>query len=346
MIKLSACFIFGMASIVVLYFLSPRINSRENGFIRLFPPHRLDYIHDRKLDADGNYLAGWSNSGFYLGNSQNPDKSIYVDSSLSHLSVQSLKIKKDRSRYAFYLRTHVDSPFAMIYEGITPILWSGRLDDSVMTQKSIDTSHFLNALPVSNSSWILKTYDPKLSQVILIKKDYASNYQYNNRYILDKSAEGIFSTDGTLEFDPESKHLFYIYSYKNKFVCLDSNLKSIYIGKTIDTIRHPVIQILADENRKMTSVAGSSILVNKMAAVSHNCLFVRSNLLANNENKSIFDRTSVIDIYDDRTGNYQYSFYIPDFQEEKMMSFQVRKDRLIALYDHYVVLYRLNYLTE
>lgn len=75
-------------------------------------------------------------------------------------------------------------------------------------------------------------------------------------------------------------------------------------------------------------------------------LFVQSGLLANNENRELFSRASVVDMYEESNGRYRYSFYIPHFQEESLKSFHVNKNDLVALYDHYLVLYHLNYLSD
>jgi len=71
-------------------------------------------------------------------------------------------------------------------------------------------------------------------------------------------------------------------------------------------------------------------------------LLINSNLKAANENKSDFDNTSVIDVYDIAKRRYMFSFYIPDYRSIKMTTFKVQSKHIIALHEQFAVLYALN----
>ena len=65
-------------------------------------------------------------------------------------------------------------------------------------------------------------------------------------------------------------------------------------------------------------------------------------MLAKNEDEKKFENSSVIDTYNLRDGQYQFSFYLPKHNEKKMREFKVSGDMLIALYDHYVLKYQFD----
>jgi hypothetical protein len=50
---------------------------------------------------------------------------------------------------------------------------------------------------------------------------------------------------------------------------------------------------------------------------------------------------SVIDVYNLNDGEYKFSFYLHDFDKKKMKNFRVFDDKLVLLYDHFIVTYDL-----
>ncbi len=340
-LRLLICFSFGIVSIVLLYRISPRINARQNGFIRLFPPHKLDYLRSVHFKKNGYSIAGTTSTRIYLGNTTDSILYLTLDTTLRErkTTVLSIPIKEI---FQSSLRFIIDSPKIAVFEGITPAYLEGNLNNSTLFRYGRDSLHFSFAVPLSGKTWILRIYDPILAQSILIKKRIDFPSQHLLEYILEKQGDGIFSTDGMLQYDQEKNRLIYTYYYRNQFTCLDTNLKVIYEARTIDTVSHSVIHIIYDIPEKMSSINGNSVLVNKISCASDDFLFIHSGLMANNEDRSLFDQASVIDLYDEETGHYIYSFYISRFQNEIVKNFTVYKKRLIALYDHYLVIYQLN----
>src|SRR5690606_831502 len=53
--------------------------------------------------------------------------------------------------------------------------------------------------------------------------------------LLDKQADGIFDTGGTLRYNEEYGKLLYVYTYRNEYLVIDNALQSKKIQHTIDT---------------------------------------------------------------------------------------------------------------
>ena len=162
--------------------------------------------------------------------------------------------------------------------------------------------------------------------------------------LLVKQGEGLFSTDGMLLYDKSISRLIYMYYYRNQFICMDTNLKLLYKGKTIDTISRAQIKVskIKSGSENTFTLSVPPLVVNKKGSVYKGCLFVHSNIIAKNETKKAFDNASVIDVYNLKAGSYKFSFYLPDYNNTKMFDFAINGNTLIALYDHYIFVFELN----
>ncbi|MGZ3850014.1 MAG: hypothetical protein ACXVKI_12810, partial [Flavisolibacter sp.] len=70
--------------------------------------------------------------------------------------------------------------------------------------------------------------------------------------------------------------------------------------------------------------------------------YVQSMLVGSGEDPKKFDQSAVIDVYNITNGSYLFSFYLPDFKNYKLYDFQVAQDKLVAIYEHYILCYSLN----
>jgi hypothetical protein len=145
-----------------------------------------------------------------------------------------------------------------------------------------------------------------------------------------------------LNYSSVSNSLVYLYYYRNEFICADTNLNLKYRGKTIDTNTVAKIKIAKLNSRNQLTLAEPPLLVNKSACVWKNYLFVQSHLIADNENKEIFRHASVMDVYNLQTGLYRFSFYLGDYGQNKVKSFKVADNHLVAIFGRYYLSYQLS----
>jgi hypothetical protein len=70
-------------------------------------------------------------------------------------------------------------------------------------------------------------------------------------------------------------------------------------------------------------------------------LFAISNRLGRYEPEAMLKDASIVDVYNLQKQTYEFSFYLYNYKNEKVKSFKVYGNLLIALTEHYIVTYKL-----
>ncbi len=341
---ITGCFTISVLGVVFFYLFSDKINDKKNGFIRLFPPHMVEY--QKKLDIKYNsyYITGATSENVYLGNYVYPIQLLKINYSSMDSMYLNLAMHVNGKIAWRALTIKIDSPILFIYDYITPVLLQGDLTTLQVYPLKIKDKELNRCLPVTSTTFINTVYDKNHEQNILEKLVIGdqSVYSVPPTYRLERQGDGTFSTDGILNYSMSKGLLIYVYYYHNRFDCLDTNLALIYKSSTIDTISKAKIKLATIKSEGLITEAAPPLVVNKLTCVNEDELFINSSLLANNEDRRLFDHASVIDVYNLNGGNYKYSFYLPDFEKHKISGFQVVNKTLIAIYDHYILTYHIN----
>lgn len=158
-------------------------------------------------------------------------------------------------------------------------------------------------------------------------------------YLLTKQFDGYLCNDGQFRYSKDSKLLVYLYYYRGGFVCLDTNLKVRYHANTIDTVRIANVQLKRIGTKMILAVPPD--VVNNKLCVSGNKIFIQSNLKADNEESAAFHASEVIDVYDLINGKYSFSFNLPLVEKQKLKEFSVHKNKLIAIYNNSLAIFRI-----
>ncbi len=337
------CLFISVGSIFILFQFSSFVNHRPNGFIRLFPPHFVTGQQVRDMGSDAWYIAGLTGSHVFLANYKNTGRIMKIN--LPGLDSQSypLRVENRNAEIKNIPKISIDSPYIFIQEGSTPISWTGTLDQHEVSQDAPDDTRYFNFARISPDVTILSLYDEKLRKTILAKYNMKTHSKQFATQALSKQLDGIFCTDGMIQYNPTYHRLIYAYFYRNEFISLDTNLNIMYRGKTLDTnsfIKFTVSSILSQAETKISS---PPIFVTKKMCLSGPFIYIQSGLLANNEEKDVFESSSVIDVFNIENGSYIYSFHLPNFKNIKMRDFKVKDHILIALYDQYIFNYTLKY---
>jgi len=336
------CFLLSIATVWLLYVAADKINHRPNGFIRLVPPHMATPQKILNIKYNSFYIAGATPTHIYLGNAVAPTyvlKTDYFLSDTSHIRLDTRQVKGIASP----AMVAIDSPDVYMTVGVRGEILHAFMPDLTLQRLPEGRRQFYNASPVSPASFVLRTYDSISQQNILAKRILDSGWLQPRKPVLEKQIDGVFCTDGVLHYDPGAARLVYVYYYRNQFLCLDTNLNIQYKGKTIDTVSHAHIKVasLASEGRQTLTSPGG--VVNRLSCMDGKWIYVNSKLMANNEKKSEFDKVSAIDVYSLEDGSYHFSFYLPHLGDKKLTAFRVFNKTLVALYDHYIYTFRLNF---
>jgi hypothetical protein len=338
-ILVSVVFFFSLLVIVVLYLVSDRLNHQHSAFTRLFPPHPV--LFDRAIDVQYNsyYIAGATPMHFYLASFTAPLHLLSLNTVSADTQHVRITMKDDLQRFRS-IRVKVDSPFFYITDGVRPALLKGHVGPWHASRYMYDSAYFTEAVPLGPASFVIRSVS-RIKGNFLSKQTNTYPHLRPDTTLLVKQVDGLFCTDGMMHFNRDLNMLVYLYHYRNQFICMDTSLNLRYRGNTIDTVSRAQIKVASIRSDHSVTLAAPPLMVNKKSATSGNYLFVNSALQAKNETAESFNNASVIDVYDLRDGLYRFSFYLFDFNKEKPREFRVAGDRLVALYNHYAVVYRL-----
>lgn len=322
--------------VLILYAFAEKPNDKKNGFSRKVLPQAATLESSLELKYPAYYIAGHSSEHIYLANYSASLHLLSADQNLKDTQQLTLKIPSGE-RYAWKLaRIMVDSPAVYMAEGGTPTLYRGTLDDLNMS-RFLQQSCFFNVLQnVSATSFISRSIHMDSlgnSRNILAKIKTDSPYVTLGKDVIKKQVDGIFCTDGTMDYDKQTGKLVYVYHYRNEFITLDTNLHTLYTGHTLDTNTSAKIQV-ARLPTGVSKFSAPPAYVNSLARVADNRIYILSTLVADNENWQARRDTEIIDVYSLDDGRYIHTLYIPLQGKGRITDFIVKGERLFALGDH------------
>lgn len=333
------CFVGSVVFIAGLQLAS--VHDTKNKFIRLFPPHLVQPIKVLDLTYNSFYFAGLDSNSIYFANATAP--AILLKSNFQLVSVQEIKLNNQTNSDLIQgintVKINYDSVYMLF--GRTNTLMTGNIKTKAIRTAKASIPFDLSVYS-GNSEFIVRSLDNKFHQDVLFKLTSKDPMQPIDTFVLDKNGDGIFSADGKLIMDPKTKSVFYVYYHCNEIVKLNENLQLVYKGHTIDTTSHVNIKTATIESKGITTLVSPSV-INKFSAVNTKWLFVNSTLRADNELKRSFSDNAVIDVYSANTGEYQFSFYLPNYNSSDLSNFYVFNNTLLAFYKQYVFLYHLNF---
>lgn len=333
-----------LSSVGVVLLLSVMLNNRENSiknnFDRVFHPNKVKLTGALDLKYNTFQLAGISTNNIYL---RNPTAlALIIKANHQLTDTAHLRIRFNNEYQYRSLSLSVVPPNFYLMDGVAPLTLKGNLSDLIAKPLMKDTFYFVDYKPISPTSFILRSYSPLYGKYILAKKRTDTLLEEFAPDLLQTQIEGNFSVDGMLHYDKETARIIYVYYYRNQYISIDSSLNLKYRGNTIDTVSQANIKVVALDNDEIT-MAAPPLIVNKDSFVSGNLLFIQSGLIADNEDRELYNQNAVIDVYSLENKTYLFSFYIPDFKRNKMRDFKICKKTLAALYETHLLTFELDF---
>jgi hypothetical protein len=327
------------ALIIGLFTQSVGFIQHKNNFARRFLPGHALLIKHLDIKFDSYYIAGAGLGRIYLGNEMAPWVVMAVDTAFSDTVYSTIR-NVDR-KDILSARLFIQPPYFYLPDlGTKSIFW-GNINDWRVENIIHDSLSSDLAVPLSNSSFALRTFRKHALDYNLAKETInpVSAKIFSN--ILEQRNDGIFGNDGMLVYDRNASLLVYIYFYRNQYICMDTNLNIVYRANTIDTTAKGNIKMANIKTDNTFTLAAPPIVVNRNSCVQNKILFINSGLKADNENKTVFNNSSVIDLYDVEKGKYKHSVYIPNYNGEKMKQFYILNNNCIGVISgHYLLLYQ------
>jgi hypothetical protein len=341
-IRLAIIILMIMTSAVgVVFFLgwmAVKPLSMKNGFIRSFIDVELNPAKSVARPVDVVSIAGASNSELYF-ETKDPNRIYVIEDGLKSGKYINLNIFRDGKKFSQF-RCTVDSPNVYIYSGNYRTIINAPFSDS-MRVHSFPTVLFTKAAFISDQKVVFRIFDG-------LRQIFALGNLYTGEVIKEK---GISSTandlgiasDGMLKYDKLTKKIVYVHSYTNKVVVMDSNLNLIKSMHTVDTITAADILTGKIGSNGIITNVGAKRLINAKCTVRNGVLFINSRIIADNEHKNDFRSSSIIDMYNIRSGSYLGSFHIP-LPSKKLKDIQAVDDGIVILSSDKIIIYKLSFI--
>ncbi|NDP27741.1 MAG: hypothetical protein GZ087_09995 [Flavobacterium sp.] len=325
----------------LLFITSEDIVHHRNNFVRRFPPVSVRKAYQADLKYNSYYFAGEGDGKIYLGNNTAPAQVVALDTALQNKKTHYIFIDDNKIKFNA-VQVRVFPPNFYVLDGTVPCIFKGKIVDWKATLQIQGTPHFSIAELVDSNVVAFRKISNQNGENILgtISFDGKTVVKYHSE-LLQKQIDGVFDTDGTMQYSRELKKFVYLYYYRNQFIVTDNRLKLSYRGKTIDTTSKARLKIAWVKKRKEKKLSAPPFIVNRTSCVHNNLLFVNSGLPGRYESLEMWKQASIIDVYSIESQYYLMSFYIYNIEGKGMSSFIVTDTHLFALIGNAIVSYSL-----
>lgn len=326
-----ATFTLSIGVVAALISLSKDIRERPGSFLRQYPAHPVMESTKIKLPDNNFYFAGATQDNIYLAHYLKPLQLLEIKSDMSDTTFIRLKIDgMERSRYV-RITVALDSPYYYVMDGAIPYIYRGNISDWVGAPYMTDSAYFIDAIPISPTSFAIRALSGKTHEYALGKLIVNDTVKLNNG-LLEKQFDGLFDVNGSFYYNAESKRISFVYYYRNQYMVMDTNMNLAYRGHTIDTFRIGQINSAQVHSENSVLLSSPPLVTNKFHATYNSWLFIHSLLPAKNELMEYFNKASVVDVYDLNTQAYLFSFYLFDEDGEKLKEFRFVHGSMYVLY--------------
>ncbi len=312
---------------------------KENPFIRRFPQGTAARVAKTDLKNTNFYIVGATEHSVFLADRKAPLQVYEYDTNLQ--TRKHFVIQLDNEEFPFKaLQLKIVYPHFFLYDKTVPVIYKGSLTDWKAKLISQKQYAFSDIIFTSDYTAIFRGQVPSTrvnTLAHITNQDTAT--VYTNNTLLLKQIDGIFDTDGTMQYSYELKKLVYTYYYRNQYIITDDELNIVGRGKTIDTISHAQIKVAKIVKSGDSKMSAPPLLVNKMSTITHNLLMVNSMLRGKFEDEKVWKSASVMDVYDISNQNYLLSFYVFDESGFEMKNCYATSEALYILSGHYLLKY-------
>lgn len=332
--------ILGITSVIGLFKLSENKTHFNNDFTRLIPHKPVKMLKGISLKYNSFYIAGYVDGKIYLGNKAAPKYILEVDTALT--CQNAYRLHQDNYNFNFVTaQVRIKDQYYYFADGTIPVIYRGLTSDWRGQPIYNGSTKFTSYEVIDTASFTVKAIHPKTGEnfLALVRLDNDTlSQRYNN--LLDKKYDGVFDTDGLLSYNPTLKTTLYTYYYRNQYLLTTPSLDSVVKGKTIDTLQHVDLKFVYLYGGKEKKFAKQPEKINTYVSTSGNYLYIKSKRLGRYERSEMLNKASIIDVYQLNDNSYKFSFYLYNYNDEEIRSFQVYDDIIVALTDQYLVVGR------
>jgi hypothetical protein len=331
--------------VYALYSFTYQPNKENNSFLR-----NISYKEITPLDtAEGvvsyGYICGVTDYHIFIEDPNNPRRLVEADWALKNIHSYTFKLpnsEKVLSRVTY----QVDSPFVHIFAGNEPSIFSATWNDGLTVRESkYPYPLYMRAIALSSKDFVFKGFDTTGTQTVqtFAVWDNDTRTQRHQLNPFGHSKDLGINDDGLMDYDSSTQKIIYVPFYKNGFLVLDTNLSAYTRTKTIDTAIYGRTSggSYKENGQLMYTNNAPQFIVNSEECINQGKVFINSMLRADNETKSGFASYDAVDVYSILYKKYLYSFHVPKYHKQDLVSFRVYDNRIAVIYPNSIVTYHI-----
>jgi hypothetical protein len=337
---LSVITLVGVGIVTILFAAVPSVPVTNDGFVRKWYDIKLEPDAVADIGYNSFYFGGYQNGQVYLGNSTSP---LFVLSCSRDLkdTMQRIvtNISPSMGRSCQFLEQKGNF---YLCDRITRHVYSGNVNDfRVKTTDSLKTATDL-IYPLSAKNYLLRSYAFRPTRYTLSKQE--NGLVRADTTLIKNGENALFTSDGLFATNEDHSLFVYSYFYRNQFFSIDSNLKLLCTGRTIDTNFTAKLHLSSLKGGKAVTVTGRPRTVNVATCLHDSLLLIYSRLKADNQSEASSRKNNNIDVYHAISGTYLGSFTLPYYKGTQLSHLRVYDNYLYVLTGHYLVRYPLEFI--
>ena len=200
LVKMFVLVILSASLILVLFLFSEDIMEKENPFIRRFPQASAAKIKGVDLKNYSYYIVGVYEDKVYLANRKAPLQILEIDSDFKKKVKHTIKLDRENFRFKA-IEIRFDAPFFYVTDGTVPVIYRGLISDwkaKVITEKQF---YFSDIVFIDENQFAFRTQKLSNGENIMGSGNgYIKPKIIYSNQVLQKQKDGIFDTDGTLQY--------------------------------------------------------------------------------------------------------------------------------------------------
>lgn len=330
----------GIALVALLFFTSKHESAQQQDFTRTFLSDPLEIDSEMVFQKNSFYIAGVDGDKIYLGDYDSPFVIIEVDMNTKKETTHIVDID-DKDLQFYSLKTKVLPPYFYLADGVSAVVLRGKLGEWYAKTISLNQSYFTAFMPMDSSRFALRGVNGLTEQSELGILDINAEQPLTPfPELLKKQVDGLFDVDGMFSFSPESKKLVYSYVYRNEYLVMDTNMKLLRTGTTIDTTSVAKINSQRTEKGEI-KMTNPDVSVNSRSVVHRDLLFNISNVMGKKESHKEWRQVAVVDVYEIDNNRYIGSFYVNNQSGIKLFDMAVTDTHLYGLFAQKMIRFAL-----
>ncbi|MNQ60163.1 hypothetical protein D3C85_744340 [compost metagenome] len=193
-ILLLICTALGIGVMILFFTLSEQMIHYKNKFIRRFPQHTPQEIHQADLTYNSYYFAGNSNGKIYLGNYTAPLQILEMDSTLKIRKNHQIELKQQNLAFRSPQIRILEQNF-YAFEGIIPYIFKGEIKSWTASLRINSGYYFSHLEPMDSVNMAIRFMKPKRGESLMgtLNLFDTTKVKYAPLF-LQKQFDGIFAS--------------------------------------------------------------------------------------------------------------------------------------------------------